>query len=154
MLMLQPNQVNKKLVASKIVTSRKTQPSKEKSMAKATNKSASPVSKAPGFSTPRVSKTASTVSSSMSTSRSSVKKEIVSKTLPRKKQTTPNSLPISLNLDQSGSDPSVVPTRRKSLIMERMGDKDIVRRAFKCFQKSFDQMKSTDDGQGTAPEQV
>ncbi|KAL9311272.1 hypothetical protein AtEden1_Chr1g0070781 [Arabidopsis thaliana] len=146
------NQVTKKPVTSKVVSGRKTQPSKEKSMTKATNKAASPVLKPPGFSTPRVSKSASTISS-MSTSRSSVKKESVS-TLLRKKQTAPKSLPISLNVDQSVSDPTAVPTTRKSLIMERMGDKDIVRRAFKSFQKSFDQMKSTDDGQDTAPKQV
>ncbi|CAD5316800.1 unnamed protein product [Arabidopsis thaliana] len=146
------NQVTKKPVTSKVVSGRKTQPSKEKSMTKATNKAASPVLKPPGFSTPRVSKPASTISS-MSTSRSSVKKESVS-TLLRKKQTAPKSLPISLNVDQSVSDPTAVPTTRKSLIMERMGDKDIVRRAFKSFQKSFDQMKSTDDGQDTAPKQV
>jgi hypothetical protein len=149
---LQSNQVTKKPVTSKVVSGRKTQPSKEKSMTKATNKAASPVLKPPGFSTPRVSKSASTISS-MSTSRSSVKKESVS-TLLRKKQTAPKSLPISLNVDQSVSDPTAVPTTRKSLIMERMGDKDIVRRAFKSFQKSFDQMKSTDDGQDTAPKQV
>ncbi|CAE5963633.1 unnamed protein product [Arabidopsis arenosa] len=147
-----PNQVSKKPVASKIVTSTKTQPSKEKSMTKATNKAASPVLKAPGFSTLRVSKPASTISS-MSTSRSSVKKENVS-ALPRKKQTAPKSLQVPLNVEQLGSDPTAVPTTRKSLIMERMGDKDIVRRAFKSFQKSFDQMKSTGDGKDTAPKQV
>ncbi|KAG7589602.1 hypothetical protein ISN44_As07g018590 [Arabidopsis suecica] len=144
--------VSKKPVASKIVTSTKTQPSKEKSMTKATNKAASPVLKPPGFLTPRVSKPTSTISS-MSTSRSSVKKENVS-ALPRKKQTAPKSLQVPLSVEQLGSDPTAVPTTRKSLIMERMGDKDIVRRAFKSFQKSFDQMKSTGDGQDTAPKKV
>ncbi|XP_010471008.1 PREDICTED: protein WVD2-like 7 [Camelina sativa] len=144
-----PNQVTKKPGTSKVVTTRKTQPSKAKSMTKEANKAASPVSKASGFSTPRVSKPASTISS-ISTSRSSVKKETVS-TLPKKKHTATKSLPISLNLDQPGSDLTAIGTTRKSLIMERMGDKDIVRRAFKTFQKSFDQMKHSGDA---SPKQV
>ncbi|KAF3517681.1 hypothetical protein DY000_02063522 [Brassica cretica] len=144
-----PNQVTKKPVAS-----RKTQLSKEKSMIKATtttNKAASPspVSKASKFSTPRVSKPSSTTSS-VSTSRSSVKMENVS-TLPRKKQTAPKTLHTSLNLNQPSSDPTALATTRKSLIMERMGDKEIVRRAFKTFQKNFDQVKPSQD---TAPKQV
>ncbi|CAA7014393.1 unnamed protein product [Microthlaspi erraticum] len=105
---LNPDQVTKKPVASKIVTprvtkkpaaSRKTQPS----MAKATNKAASPVSRAPRFST---------------------------------------------------SDPTSLATTRRSLFMERMGDKDIVRRAFKTSQKSFDHLKPSVDKQDTAPKQV
>ncbi|XP_033130233.1 protein WVD2-like 7 isoform X2 [Brassica rapa] len=145
-----PNQVTKKPVAS-----RKTQLSKEKSMIKATttttNKAASPspVSKASKYSTPRVSKPASTTTS-MSTSRFIVKKENVS-ALPRKKQTAPKTLHTSLNLNQPSSDPTALATTRKSLIMERMGDKEIVRRAFKTFQKSFDQVKPSQD---TAPKQV
>lgn len=146
-LVLQPNQV-----ASKIVTSRKSQPSNEKSMIKTTKKAASLVSRSPGFSTPRVSKPASKISS-VSTSGSSVKKGNVS-TLPRKKQTAPKTLHTSLNVSQPGSGPTSLATTRKSLIMERMGDKDIVRRAFKTFQKSFDQLKPSGDGQDTAPKQV
>ncbi|CAH2066499.1 unnamed protein product [Thlaspi arvense] len=145
----EPNQVNKKAAATKIVTSRRTQPSKEKSMIKATNKAESPVSKA---STPRVSKPASAINS-MSTSRSSVKKENVS-TLPRKKQTAQKILDTSLSLDQPGSEVTALATTRRSLFTEQMGDKDIVRRAFKTFQKSFDQMKPSLDVQDPAPKQV
>ncbi|KAF8102254.1 hypothetical protein N665_0199s0029 [Sinapis alba] len=145
-----PNQVTKKPVASKVVTSSKTQPSKEKSMIKAT---ASPVPKASKFSTPKVSKPASTTIS-MSPSGSSVKKENVSSTLPRKKQTAPKTLHTSLNLNQPSSDPTALATTRKSLIMEHMGDKEIVRRVFKTFQKSFDQIKPSEDGQDSAPKQV
>ncbi|KAL0701349.1 hypothetical protein Bca4012_057471 [Brassica carinata] len=146
---LKPHQVTKKPVESS-----KTQPSKEKRMIKATtNKAASPVSKGSKFSTPRVSKTSSTTIS-MSTSRSSVKKENVS-TLPRKKQTAPKTLHSTfLNLDQPSSDPTALATTRKSLIMERMGDKEIVRRAFKSFQKSFDHIEPSEDGQDSAPKQV
>lgn len=144
--------MNKKPVMSKIVTSRKTQLSKEKSMIKATNKTASPILKASGLSTPRVSKPASTITS-MSTSRSSVKKENVV-TLPRKKQTASKTLDTSLNLAQPSSDPTALATTRKSLIMERMGDKEIVRRAFKTFRKSFDQLRPSGDVEDTAPKQV
>lgn len=44
----------------------------------------------------------------------------------------------------SASDPSALTSTRKSLIMERMGDKDIVKRAFKSFQKSYDLDASVD----------
>ncbi|ESQ28211.1 hypothetical protein EUTSA_v10018633mg [Eutrema salsugineum] len=147
-----PNQVNKKPVVNEVVTSRKSQPSKEKNMIKATNKAASAVSKSPGFSTPRMSKPASTISS-ISTFRSSGKKENGS-TLPRKKQTAQKTLHTFLNLGQPGSEPTALATNRKSLFMEQMGDKDIVRRVFKTFQQSFDQMKPSDNGQDTAPKQV
>ncbi|KAH0864415.1 hypothetical protein HID58_081626 [Brassica napus] len=47
----------------------------------------------------------------------------------------PKSLHMSMSLAPSASDPT---STRKSLIMERMGDKYIVKRAFKTFQKSYD----------------
>ncbi|KAL2904209.1 Protein WVD2-like 7 [Bienertia sinuspersici] len=43
-------------------------------------------------------------------------------------------LHMSLSLEQPDSDAASLTTVRKSLIMERMGDKDIVKRAFKSFQ--------------------
>ncbi|KAG7598145.1 hypothetical protein ISN44_As06g024390 [Arabidopsis suecica] len=147
-----PNQVTKKPETNKIVTSRKTPPSKEiRNMMKATKKPAAPISKAPqGFSTPRVYKPAPQ-KTSLSTSHSSMKKEKVSPLL-SKKQTAPKSLHSSMNLDPPASDPTALPSNRKSLIMERMGDKDIVKRAFKSFQKSFD-FKSSVDGLNTAVKQ-
>ncbi|ESQ34373.1 hypothetical protein EUTSA_v10007419mg [Eutrema salsugineum] len=140
-----PDQVRTKPEANKIVTSRKTLPSKEmRNMVKATKKPAAPISKAtPGFSTPRVYKSASKVTS-LSTSQSSVKKENVSSLL-RNKQTAPKSLHISMSLGPSASDPAALTSTRKSLIMERMGDKDIVKRAFKSFQKSYDLKTSVDE---------
>ncbi|KAJ0257734.1 F3 protein [Hirschfeldia incana] len=136
-----PEQVRTKPATNKtVVTSKKTPPSKEvKNMMKPTKKPAAPVSKAapPGFSTPRVYKPASKITS-LSTSQSSVKKENASSLL-RNKQTAPKSLHMSMSLGPSGaSDPSALTSTRKSLIMERMGDKDIVKRAFKSFQKSYD----------------
>ncbi|CAG7864791.1 unnamed protein product [Brassica rapa] len=133
-----PEQVRTKPTTNKIVTSKKTPPSKEvKNMIKPTKKPAAPISKAPpGFSTPRVYKPASKLPS-LSTSQSSVKKEKASSLL-RNKPTAPKSLHMSMTLGPSASDPTALTSTRKSLIMERMGDKDIVKRAFKSFQKSYD----------------
>ncbi|XP_009115468.1 nucleolar protein dao-5 isoform X2 [Brassica rapa] len=140
-----PEQVRTKPTTNKIVTSKKTPPSKEvKNMIKPTKKPAAPISKAPpGFSTPRVYKPASKLPS-LSTSQSSVKKEKASSLL-RNKPTAPKSLHMSMSLGpSSASDPSALTSTRKSLIMERMGDKDIVKRAFKSFQKSYDLDASVD----------
>ncbi|KAH0864413.1 hypothetical protein HID58_081624 [Brassica napus] len=77
-------------------------------------------------STPRVYKPAS-----KPTPLSTVKKENVSSSLLRNKQTASKSLHMSMSLGPSTSDPSALTSTRKSLIMERMGDKNIVKRAFK-----------------------
>ncbi|KAF8086744.1 hypothetical protein N665_0613s0013 [Sinapis alba] len=139
------DQVRTKPTTNKTVTSRKTPPSKEvKNIMKPIKKPAAPISKAPpGFSTPRVYKPASKVTS-LSTSQSSVKKENASSLL-RNKQTAPKSLHMSMSLGPSASDPTALTGTRKSLIMERMGDKDIVKRAFKTFQKSYDLETSVDE---------
>lgn len=55
------------------------------------------------------------------------------------KRIAPKSLHMSLSLGPPNSTASAT-TMRKSLIMERMGDKDIVKRAFKSFQNSFNQV--------------
>lgn len=137
-----PEQVRTKPTTNKIVTSKKTPPSKEvKNMIKPTKKPAAPISKAPpGFSTPRVYKPASNT-----TPLSTVKKENVSSSLLRNKQTASKSLHMSMSLGPSTSDPSSLTSTRKSLIMERMGDKDIVKRAFKTFQKSYVFTSSVDE---------
>nr|VDD56646.1 unnamed protein product [Brassica oleracea] len=119
-----PDQVRTKQTTNKIATSKKTPPSKEfKNMMKLTKKPPAPISNA---STPRVYKPAS-----KTTPLSSVKKENVSSSLLRNKQTASKSLHMSMSLGPSTSDPSALTSTRKSLIMERMGDKDIVKRAFK-----------------------
>ncbi|KAF8085369.1 hypothetical protein N665_0668s0004 [Sinapis alba] len=141
-----PDQVRTKPTTNKTVTSKKTPPSKEiKNMIKTTKKPAAPISKAatPVSSISRVYKPVSKVTS-LSTSQSSAKKEHVSSLL-RNKQTAPKSLHMSLSLGPSASDPSALTSTRKSLIMERMGDKDIVKRAFKTFQKSYDFKSSVDE---------
>lgn len=50
-----------------------------------------------------------------------------------------------MSLGPSASDPTSLTSTRKSLIMERMGDKDIVKRAFKTFQKSYGFKASVDE---------
>ncbi|CAN7133829.1 protein WVD2-like 7 isoform X2 [Brassica rapa] len=134
--------VRTKPTTNKIVTSKKSPPSKEiKNMMKPTKKPAPPISKpSPGLSTPRVYKPVSKTTS-LSTSQSSVKKENVSSSLLGNKQTAPRSLHMSMSLGPSASDPT---STRRSLIMERMGDKDIVKRAFRTFQKSYDFTSSVD----------
>ncbi|GAB2280375.1 hypothetical protein Dimus_015010 [Dionaea muscipula] len=52
------------------------------------------------------------------------------------------SLHMSLSWGPANSDPGSLATRRKSLIMERMGDKDIIKRAFRTFQNNFGQVTS------------
>lgn len=66
------------------------------------------------------------------------------------KKVAPTSLHMSLSLGPSGSDPAT----RKSLIMEKMGDKDIVKRAFKTFQSSYNQLKPSGQEQSSATKQV
>ncbi|XP_010319495.1 protein WVD2-like 7 isoform X1 [Solanum lycopersicum] len=83
----------------------------------------------------------------ISPSQSSIKK-LNSSTLQRSKNSStlenkriaPTSLHMSLSLGPPNSTASTN-TMRKSLIMDRMGDKDIVKRAFKAFQSSFNQGK-------------
>ncbi|KAG2320904.1 hypothetical protein Bca52824_014117 [Brassica carinata] len=138
-----PDQVRKKPTTNKTVTSKKTPPTKN--MMKTTKKPAAPITKAatPLSSTPRVYKPASEVTS-LSTSQSSAKKEHISSLL-RNKQTAPKSLHMSMSQGPSASDPTALTSTRKSLIMDRMGDKDIVKRAFKTFQKSYDFKASVDE---------
>ncbi|XP_049404385.1 uncharacterized protein LOC125867835 isoform X5 [Solanum stenotomum] len=60
------------------------------------------------------------------------------------KRVVPTSLHMSLSLSSPNSTASTN-TMRKSLFMETMGDKDIVKRAFKAFQNSFSQGRSAGD---------
>ncbi|KAM7250878.1 hypothetical protein ACFE04_022761 [Oxalis oulophora] len=118
------------------------------------------------FSSPRVSKPAPT-SLTMSMSRSSMvnvnsSSLLRSKKLPgESKKVASKSLNMSLNLDSPNPDPPnsnppSLMTTRKSFIMEQMGDKEIVKRAFKSFQKNYnkDQSKSSDEVQSAIPNQV
>ncbi|XP_030449415.1 protein WVD2-like 7 [Syzygium oleosum] len=90
----------------------------------------------------RLSKPTS-ASTARSTAKPSAKKETVP-TLPRKKNTLnveikkvpSKSLNMSVSSDFTNFSRSDISMSRKSLIMETMGDKDIVKRAFKTFQGS------------------
>lgn len=120
------------------------------------------VSKLQQNSTPRVSKPISTSTAAVSAPRSSVKKANGS-SLPRStnpsrektKKVPPKSLHMSLGLVPTKSDSAseTVITARKSLIMEQMGDKDIVKRAFKTFQNSVNQLKSSNEEKSSTPKQ-
>ncbi|CAO2829115.1 unnamed protein product [Amaranthus hypochondriacus] len=96
---------------------------------------ATPMPKSPMISTPKPSKPDLT-KATKSTTRSAVKDSgytpLTSKKAakPESKRVFPTSLHMSLSYGPTNSDP----TTRKSLIMESMGDKDIVKRAFKAFQ--------------------
>ncbi|XP_038694047.1 protein WVD2-like 7 isoform X1 [Tripterygium wilfordii] len=105
--------------------------------------------RAPQFSTPRVS----TKSPYMSTPKmtkpktSSTAMSASSKNcqVGESKKMTSKSLHVSLSFDPLNSGPALGTTARKSYIMEKMGDKDIVKRAFKTFQSNFNQLKSSSE---------
>ncbi|KAE8686587.1 hypothetical protein F3Y22_tig00111057pilonHSYRG00060 [Hibiscus syriacus] len=66
------------------------------------------------------------------------------------KKVAPRSLHMSLSVDPSSPDPASLPATRKSLFMEKMGDKDIVKRAFKSFQSNYNQLKPSSQEQSAA----
>ncbi|XP_016492162.1 uncharacterized protein LOC107811697 [Nicotiana tabacum] len=70
-----------------------------------------------------------------------------------KRRVGPSSLHMSLSLGPPNSTASNT-TMRKSLIMETMGDKDIVKQAFKAFQNSFNQEKPDLDMKYSGSKQV
>ncbi|KAK3038629.1 hypothetical protein RJ639_027292, partial [Escallonia herrerae] len=122
--------------------------------------SVSPIPKSQHVSTPRSSKPIST-STVMSASRSSTKKASVPSlqrskilSLGESKRAAPTSLHMSLSLGPSRSDSASHTTTRKSLIMESMGDKDIVKRAFKAFSNNLNQLRSSSDEVSSGPKQV
>eukprot|EP00257_Ricinus_communis_P016963 XP_015575288.1 protein WVD2-like 7 [Ricinus communis] len=144
----------------------KTSPmSKVRDMARIKKKPASPVAKSTQLSTPKVTKTGPT-SGVLSTPQSSTKKATVS-SLPKSKspsvagnnKVAPKSLHMSLSMDTPNSDPAPLAaapttTARKSFIMEKMKDKEIVKRAFKTFQNNYNQLKSSADERSLVAKQV
>lgn len=146
-------------------------------MGKVKKKPVSPITKTPkSSSNPRVSKPISSsstpkvskpISSSgrISALQSSAKKGSTSSLQRNKnpsaretKKVVSKSLHMSLSLGPTStstkSDSPTVTTIRKSLIMERMGDKDIVKRAFKAFQNNFNQVKSNGEDGSPLQKQV
>jgi hypothetical protein len=57
-------------------------------------------------------------------------------------------------MDSPNSETVPLTTTRKSFIMEKMGDKDIVKRAFKTFQNNFSQLKSSAEERAIREKQV
>lgn len=113
-------------------------------------KPASPLPKrSPQISTPKTAKSTPTPTV-MSASRSIAKGDS-GLSLPRsknlsageRKKIIPSSLHMSLSLSPANYESTHPTTTRKSLIMEKMGDKDIVKRAFKTFQKDVNQVRSS-----------
>lgn len=137
-----------------------TSANRERDVTRVKKKAGSPVPKASHISTPKVSKLILTPTAS-SASQSSTKKGNYS-SLPRSKnpstgeskKVAPKSLHASLSLDPTDSNQSSLRMTRKSFIMEEMGDKDIVKRAFKTFQKNINQPKSSGEERASDPKQV
>ncbi|XP_026436263.1 protein WVD2-like 7 isoform X2 [Papaver somniferum] len=71
---------------------------------------------------------------------------------PDKKRST--SLHMSLNAPPVKSDSSFLNTTRRSLIMEQMGDKDIVKRAFKAFRNTYGTPLSNGEGTSSTFQQL
>ncbi|KAG4935922.1 hypothetical protein AAZX31_18G121400 [Glycine max] len=116
--------------------------------------------KASQFSTPRSSnptttptKTLASASSTKRGNSPSISWRKITSTSENRK--VPNkSLHMSHSLAPSQPDPAPHTTMRKSLIMEKMGDKDIVKRAFKTFQNNFNQRKTSAENKSLVKEKV
>lgn len=99
--------------------------------------------KSPKVTTPRQSRPLASTTPITSSLRS-LSKPGISPSLPKsknltkgeKKNAVPKALNMSIALGSTNSHLSS-PATRKSFIMERMGDKDIVKRAFKMFQNNY-----------------
>ncbi|KAJ8773707.1 hypothetical protein K2173_006357 [Erythroxylum novogranatense] len=134
--------------------------SKGRDMATVKKKPPLLVTRPPQTFTPKPSKPVF-ASSAMSASTTSTKKSInssISKSrVPsagESKSMAPKTLHMSLSLDCPGSNQSPHTATRKSLIMEKMGDKDIVKRVFKTFQNSFTQFKSSSEDRSLGAKQM
>ncbi|TKY58575.1 hypothetical protein E2542_SST15641 [Spatholobus suberectus] len=144
------------------VSKKVTPVSRESNAAKAKKKSVLPTSKpkASQISTPISSKPTSTptktLASASSTKRGnspSISGRKITPTAESRK--VPNkSLYMSLSLAPSKPDPALHTTMRRSLIMEKMGDKDIVKRAFKTFQNNFNLPKTSGENKSLVKEKV
>ncbi|KAI3733572.1 hypothetical protein L6452_13016 [Arctium lappa] len=133
----------------------------EKNFAGMKKKPASPIPKLPETSVTRLSKPKATPTS-MPGARSSSKKANApsssnSKTpsVSESTRVAPKSLHLSMSMSSVNSDTasSVTSSRRRSLFMEQMGDKDIVKRAFKTFQNRVNQLPSS-DGRSSGSKQI
>ncbi|KAE8672954.1 putative Formin-like protein 8 [Hibiscus syriacus] len=134
---------------------------KERNDSRPKKKPASPVIKTPQATTSRASKPTLTPTSSAPRPRSKAGTTLSYSSTKTKnsaneqsKKVIPISLHISLSLDPSIPGPASLPATRKSLFMEKMGDKDIVKRAFKTFQSNYNQLKPFSREQSAAAKTV
>lgn len=137
--------------------------SKGRSTPKIRKKLASPLPKLPQVTTPEVSKPIP-VSTTSSASRSSTRARTAQPTLRSKNLNRPStenskkearkSLHMPISPSRTSSLASAPTTTRKSLIMESMGDKDIVKRAFKMFQYNVREVDPTGNDKSPITKQV
>ncbi|XP_021731176.1 proteoglycan 4-like isoform X1 [Chenopodium quinoa] len=132
--------------------------SKKKPASPIPKKPAASMPKSPMMSTPKSLKPELT-KTAKSTTRPSVQKEngctpLTSKkaTRPESKRVLPTSLHMSFSLGPAHSDSASLTPMRNSLIMERMGDKDIVKRAFRAF-RNVNQLSASSLVKPTTPNQ-
>ncbi|XP_073057169.1 protein WVD2-like 7 [Primulina eburnea] len=126
-----------------------TQTKMERNLTGTKIKVASPAVKHSQASTPKYSKP-SLISTPTSASLSG-KKKLNQSMVVESKRVAPTSLHMSLSLGPAKSSTPFGMTR-KSMIMEKMGDKDIVRRAFKSFQSQINGLPT--DGKSSTIKQV
>ncbi|KAJ4959782.1 hypothetical protein NE237_019692 [Protea cynaroides] len=139
---------------------KRTPATKKKSLTRIKNSPASPTPKSrqfsiPGSSKPRLASAVMSITQSPATkgSRSSLQTSRNLSTV-ESRRSTATSLTKSLALQPENSNSASRTTTRKSFIMENMGDKEIVKRAFKAFQYSFNQLRPTTETEPSAAEQV
>ncbi|KAJ0725695.1 hypothetical protein HanPI659440_Chr12g0461781 [Helianthus annuus] len=98
-------------------------------------------------SAPTLKKASAPSSSAVSSSKNKYQ------SLSESRRVTPVSLHMSMSMSSVNSDTasSVTSSRRRSLFMEQMGDKDIVKRAFKTFQNRVNQLPSSASGPKQVP---
>lgn len=118
-------------------------------------KPASIIPKSPETSATRSSKPKATPTSSLKKANASSSSKSKNHLVSESKRVAPTSfhLSMSMSMNSVNSDTasSVTSSRRRSLFMEQMGDKDIVKRAFKTFQNRVNQLPSFDSGTKQLP---
>ncbi|KAI3952719.1 hypothetical protein MKW92_022921 [Papaver armeniacum] len=135
---------------------------KEKIPAKTTRKLVTPKTKAAQTSVPKASKPSPSSPAISTTSRTPARKDsspslLKSKQLfsaDNKRTTSSTSLHMSLNAPPVKSDSIFLNTTRRSLIMEQMGDKEIVKRAFKAFKNTYGTPLSNGEGTSSTFQQL
>ncbi|RZC80119.1 hypothetical protein C5167_042695 [Papaver somniferum] len=135
---------------------------KEKIPAKTTRKLVTPKTKAAQTSVSKASKPSQSLPAISTTCRTPARKDSSPSLLKNKqlfsadnkRTTSSTSLHMSLNAPPVKSDSSFLNTTRRSLIMEQMGDKEIVKRAFKAFKNTYGTPLSNGEGTSSTSQQL